>query len=332
MKKFKVFVSCVCLALLSLSAAGCSKSENTDNTTQQATETTGAAEALAKVGDVTITTADLERDMQYVDQMLVLQYGEDYSTNEEAMAQYEAEQENLLNYLIEVEVVLQKAQEMGIEIDEATIDSELETVKTSFGTEEDFNAALEGANLTLEEYREEIVKSFKIAEVMESVTKDVTVSDDDVATYYNENIANYTVEPGAQMYHIVVETEDEANEIKGKLNEGEAFSDLAAEYGLDDTKYYGGSLGYVSFTETNIDQTFLEAAKALGEGEISEPVETSFGWHIIKVDSIQNEESVQTLEEVADSIRTTLEEDKKYEAFMSALTTWKEEIGVEFLN
>ena len=72
-----------------------------------------------------------------------------------------------------------------------------------------------------------------------------------------------------------------AKEVKDKLNKGEKFEDLAKKYGTDGTKDNGGDLGW--FNTDKMDATFTEAAYKLKVGEVSEPVQTQFGYHIIKL-------------------------------------------------
>lgn len=82
--------------------------------------------------------------------------------------------------------------------------------------------------------------------------------------------------------HILVETLEEANEVLSLLNEGEDFHELAAVYSLDESnREQGGNLGW--FDENTMVPPFTEAAFSLDEGEISDPVETTFGYHIIQV-------------------------------------------------
>ena len=81
---------------------------------------------------------------------------------------------------------------------------------------------------------------------------------------------------------ILVATEKEAQDIEARLAKGEKFEDLAKKYSLDGSKDYGGDLGY--FTAAEMVPEFSKAAFALKVGEISQPVKTDFGWHIIRLE------------------------------------------------
>ena len=80
--------------------------------------------------------------------------------------------------------------------------------------------------------------------------------------------------------HILVKTQQEADEILGKIDKGESFSKIASEKSLCPSGKKGGDLG--TFGRGNMVREFEMAAFGLEKGQISKPVKTQFGWHIIK--------------------------------------------------
>lgn len=335
MKKFKVFVACVGLAALSLGVMGCSNaSEGAEK--EKTTQTDGTEKAddavVAKVGDATILQSELANEMAYIEQLIVMQFGENYAENEDAMALYKQQEELMLNYLIESELVIQNAKELGVEVTDEQVDEEIKVGKEQLGSEEAFKTFLEGQGMTEEEFREYLRENIAIGQVMETVTKDVTVTDEDVAKFYEENKAQFTTRPGAEMSHILVEKEEDAKKIKKEYDGGKAFADLAAEYGTDGTKSTGGSLGFIEYDSVQYDADFLAGAKALKEGEVSEPVKTQFGYHLIKVDNIQSEEVVKPLEEVKAEIEASLLQEKQYAKFSEHIAGLKEKATIEIVE
>ncbi|MEG0326137.1 MAG: SurA N-terminal domain-containing protein [Cellulosilyticaceae bacterium] len=336
MKKFKVFVACVGLAALSLGVMGCSNaSEGAEKepTTQTSSSEKTDDTVIAKVGDASIMQADLSKEMAYIEQLLTMQFGETYKESEEAMALYKQQEELMLNYLIESELVIQSAKELGIEVTDAQVDEEIDAGKIQLGSEEAFQAFLTEQGMTEEAFREYLRENMAIGQVMEQVTKDVAVVDEDVAKYYEENKAQFTRGPGAEMSHILVEKEEDAKKIKEEFDGGKAFADLAAEYGTDGTKDTGGSLGeFIEYDSTKYDADFLAGAKDLKEGEVSGPVKTQFGYHLIKVDNIQTDEVVTPLEEVKESIKATLLQEKQYEKFSEHIAALREKTTIEIIE
>src|SRR5690606_33682169 len=102
--------------------------------------------------------------------------------------------------------------------------------------------------------------------------------------------------------HILVEDEETANEVLEKINAGEDFGQLAKEYSTDESnKDSGGELGY--FGKGKMVEEFDEAVFAMEVGDISETVETSFGFHIIKL-----EDKVEAKEAVYEEVEKEIEE------------------------
>lgn len=81
--------------------------------------------------------------------------------------------------------------------------------------------------------------------------------------------------------HILVKDEAQAKELKSRIDNGEKFEALAKKYSLCPSGENGGDLGY--FTRRQMVKPFEDAAFQTNAGEVSEPVKTEFGWHLIKV-------------------------------------------------
>lgn len=128
------------------------------------------------------------------------------------------------------------------------------------------------------------------------VFEDIKVSDEEIEKKFNEMKENKEIEIRAS--HILVEDEATANEVKKKLDEGGDFAELAKEYSTDGSAEQGGDLGY--FATGKMVKEFEDAAFSLKEGEISDPVKSEFGYHIITVTEIP------TLEDKKETIRRQL--------------------------
>src|SRR5690606_39185511 len=107
------------------------------------------------------------------------------------------------------------------------------------------------------------------------------VTEEAIQAAYDELAAQFTPEPEVRARHILVETEQEANDIRAEIEGGRDF-DAAAEYRTDGTASNGGDLGF--FSTGMMVPEFEEAAFALEEGELSQPVQSQFGWHLIQLE------------------------------------------------
>lgn len=164
--------------------------------------------------------------------------------------------------------------------------------------------------------------------------KQVVVSEDAVQTYYQENSAAYNTAEQRRARHILFKVAgDERPEVKSaKKAEAEKvlaqmqskgdFAQLAAQYSEDASKSKGGDLGF--FSRGKMAQPFEDVVFALKKGEVSELVETSFGYHIIKLEEIIPEKT-QTFGEVKEAIRKELEQKGgKTITFKRASTAYEE--------
>lgn len=129
------------------------------------------------------------------------------------------------------------------------------------------------------------------------------VTEEEIRKVYDEEAVKLQQTERIRARVIQVATEQEANDILGRLANGETFEDLAKKYSLDGSKEAGGDLGY--FTADDMVAEFSKAAFALKVGEVSKPVKTDLGWYIIRVDD-RKQGVAQPYDQVKPAIRNVL--------------------------
>ncbi len=127
-----------------------------------------------------------------------------------------------------------------------------------------------------------------------------------IKTEYSNYVNMLKNNPEVKISHIVLATEEEAKKILIEIKSGKAFEDVAKQYSTDkSTKDRGGEIGYI--TKGQAFPSIEKAAYKLNVGEVSEPVQTQVGWHILKVLDIKKQE-IPTF----DTIRAQLEQQTAY--------------------
>ena len=125
---------------------------------------------------------------------------------------------------------------------------------------------------------------------------------------YEDKVKMIPAEDEVDARHILVDSEDKAKEVIEKINKGDDFAKLAVEYSNDPgSKADGGKLGY--FSKGQMVKEFEDAAFALKKGEVSKPVKSKFGWHVIKVED-RRAKPLPTFEEVKGQIVNSLVQQK----------------------
>jgi peptidyl-prolyl cis-trans isomerase C len=151
------------------------------------------------------------------------------------------------------------------------------------------------------------------------------VTDAKVQAKYEEMAASLSNKVEYKASHILVKTEEEAKEIKLKLDKGADFAALAKEYSLDNNKDDGGNLGY--FTKGQMVPTFEEAVASLKVGETSSPVKTDFGYHIIKLEDKRVAQAPSL-----DQLNTKIREELSAEFVQNYVSQLKKTSNVEFVE
>ncbi len=165
--------------------------------------------------------------------------------------------------------------------------------------------AVKANTIDTEEYKNRLkfyqAKALRDAYFQDNLASSVT--EDAVKATYEKEAAKVTTEKRARARHILVNSEEEANAAMARLQKGERFEEVAKQVSLDGSRDYGGDLGF--FTAAEMVPAFSKAVFALNKGEVSQPVKTDFGWHIIKLEDIQ-EGGAQPFEQVRNPIRLVL--------------------------
>ncbi len=185
----------------------------------------------------------------------------------------------------------------GDSVTDKLVEDTLEEEIERFGGKEALEYALVSQGMTLDQYKENIRLNLLVED---AVKKDATFTDEEI------NAAYEAYQPTVTAAHILVSEEEVATDLIERVNNGEDFGELAMEFSEDDGSAQQG--GEVSFSTGEMVPEFEEAALALDEGELTqEPVQSSYGFHIIKM--IDKPEK-GTLEEEKETIETMLIEQK----------------------
>ena len=247
-----------------------------------------------------------------------------------------------MDKMIEQELVRQAAEAQDIEASSEEIDAALAEVSEPFDTPEDFTRRLQTEGFTPDSYREHVARMLAAKKYLDGIRAAVaTVSDDELETYYRDNERRLTLPEQVRVRHILLTwkplgKQDDRAAIREQMvpileraRAGEDFAALAREYSDDyATAENGGDTGV--FHRGQMAPTFEAAAFALQPGEISDPVETPFGMHIIRLEERQ-EARLLPLDEIREQLREHILEEKMAAAVAQETARLRQEGEVAIL-
>lgn len=273
--------------------------------------------AVAEVNGKVITKEDLDRTLGE----FRAQYG-DQGMPQEGTDEYNEFIKLLVDGLVNQEIIYMEAEQMDIVVSDEEIDAKIELTKAQAGGDEGLQDALDQANMTMDQLRDNFRKNLIIEAIYPEVTKDAPeVTDEMAREYYDQNQEMFSRPEMRKVSHILVGTQEEANLAMARLDAGEDFAAVATEVSTDPgSKTQGGSLGEVPSVGSGFVPEFETAMNALEVGAVSDPVQSQFGFHIIKVEAI-TPPGMQSFEEALEGLKASLAQENLQKEF----TKWMEE-------
>ena len=314
------FCSLILVALAgAMLAAGCGSGK----------KNVGANE-VAVVGDRSITKEQFDK---VVTQACASYKQQGQKCPEPGTEQYAALRKQAMQFLVQRVEFDQKADELGLKVSDAEVDKQLQKIKAQFfgkngqcdaKCEAKYRAEIKKQNLTDEQVHQDVRANVVQNKIYEKVTSDVEVSEKEIDDYYKKNKQQYVQPASRDVRHILVKKKSLADELYQKLQNGANFAQLAKKYSEDpSSKAQGGKL---TVSKGRQVPEFDKAAFSMKIHEISKPVKTQYGWHIIQTLTAIKKERTTPLKEVRPAIRQQLIQQKKQEE----MRKWVDETSKDF--
>lgn len=191
----------------------------------------------------------------------------------------------------------------------------LDAVENNFEADEEFQTVLEQTKINL-------LKDYAVNKII----KDVAATEKEVEDYFQKNAASFNKPETVEASHILVDSEGKANDIIEELNGGLAFEEAAKEYSSCPSKEAGGALG--EFTKGQMVPEFEQAAFTMEEGQVSQPVKTQFGYHIIKLTK-KNAGTMSNLQDIKDDVKNQVIRLKQQQHYLERIANLKDKYEVK---
>ena len=227
---------------------------------------------------------------------------------------------DVLEGLIEREILFQESQKTGIKIQDQAVDEQLAAIKKRFPSEAEYNNALSKMNLSEAEVKTQVARGLAIRELIDQqITSKIEITDEESKAFYDGNLQLFKQPEQVKASHILIKVDAAATDtqkaearkkidaVQQKLKDGGDFAELAKEYSEGPSNSRGGDLGY--FKRGQMVKPFDDAVFAMQPDEVSDIVETRFGYHIIKVYEKKPEQTL-AYADVKDQLNQQLKQEK----------------------
>jgi parvulin-like peptidyl-prolyl isomerase len=236
-------------------------------------------------------------------------------------AEYEQLKGQAITFLVQQAEVEEQAKKLGIDIGDDKVDKEIARYKKQFygGSDARYEKAVKQQGLTDEQARDAIRQQLISQALFKKVTGSVTVSDAAIKDYYNTHKTQYVQPETREVRHILVTKKALADNLYQQVKSGANFAKLAKQYSKDPGSAANG--GKLTVSKGQTVPAFDKMAFSLKNGEISQPVHTQYGYHIIQALSAIKPATTTSLNQVRASIKQQLEQQKKNDK----ITKWLED-------
>jgi parvulin-like peptidyl-prolyl isomerase len=288
------------------------------------------ANDVAVVGDRSISKQEFQK---LLDQACATTKSQGQQCPLAGTEKYTALRKQAMQYLVQRAEFEQKADDLGLKITDTDVEAQLQKIKAQYfgkggkcdeNCEKKYRDQIAKQRLTDEQVHEDVRANVIQNKIYEKVTADVEVSDNEIEDYYKKNKQQYVQPASRDVRHILVKKKSLADQLHQRLLSGADFAALAKKYSEDpSSKTQGGKL---TVSKGRQVPEFDKAAFSLKTREVSEPIKTQYGWHIIQPLSAIKKEQTTPLKEVRPAIRQQLVQQKKQDK----MRKWVDETTKDF--
>jgi parvulin-like peptidyl-prolyl isomerase len=237
--------------------------------------------------------------------------------------EYEQLKGQAVTFLIQRAEFAQEADAMGIKVTDDDVNKRIAQLKKQFygGSEQRYQKTLKQQGLTDQQAKEEVRAQLISEELFKKVTSNVKVSKEEIKAYYSSHKSQYGQPQTREVRHILVAKKSLADKLYAQLKAGANFATLAKKYSKDPGSAANG--GKLTISKGQTVPAFDKTAFGLKKGELSQPVHTQYGYHIIEALSAVKAAQTTTLTKVESSIKQQLEQQRKNDAMTKWVDTKK---------
>ena len=233
--------------------------------------------------------------------------------------------------VIEESLIEQEIDRVNPPADEALVQQELKKMLKKQETKRQLKQAGRNREIVINNMRKQLYRRLQAYEIMEAAMHQDPASDEDVEEFYNKNLNHFKTLEQIHASHILIRDKSDIGREKldaviEALDSGRDFEELAREFSEDTSSEQGGDLGWLPRGQTVAK--FEKVAFSLELDEISDPFETQFGWHIVRLHERQDART-QSLEEVSEQIAMMLLRERRNESYRLFLQDLKEKATIE---